>query len=70
MASNYIPAPFGYKTYAFLSECAACGKPYANRTFNPEDVWRTAYTCHEETHTGMWLLYCLDCYEELEVVGE
>lgn len=68
MPSHHIPAPFGYKTYAFLSECATCGKPYIS--FDRRAGWRTVFTCDEKTRTGMWLLYCPDCFRELEEVGE
>lgn len=68
MPSHYIPVPFGYKTFAFLSECATCGKSYIS--FDNRVEWKTAYTCDKKTNTGMWLLYCPDCFKELKVVGE
>ena len=66
MSQPSITVPFGSKTYAFLSECATCGKPYRH----PDEGWRTAYTYSEKTKTGMWLIYCADCYDKLEKVGE
>lgn len=62
MSKQYIPVAFGCKTMAFLSECATCGKPYI---VMGEDGWRTVYAYDEKTRTGMWLLYCADCYAEL-----
>ena len=66
MSEQYIPVSFGCKTFAFLSECATCGKPYMS--FDRRVEWKTVFTCDEKTRTGMWLIYCPDCFKELEVV--
>lgn len=56
---------YGHNTFAYLEGCAACGKPY-----HPDEHWRTAYTATEENKMVVWLLYCEDCRENWEVVGE
>ena len=42
---------YGHNTYAYLAECATCGKPY-----HPDGNWRTAHTFNEERNIVMWLL--------------
>lgn len=60
-----IEIGYGHDTYAYLAECATCGKPY-----HQDGNWRTAHTFNKERNIVIWLLYCEDCWENLAVVGE
>lgn len=54
-----IEAPFGGDTYALLSRCAECGKPYDGNDIG----WTTTVTFVGSM--ACWLLFCMDCAKKL-----
>lgn len=56
-----VEVGYGHTTHCFLSQCNFCGKPY-----DPRESWRTAHSFSEKTNSVMWLLFCEECWEEME----
>ena len=54
-----IEARFGVTTFALLSKCAKCGKPYS-----PMEEWTTAYTVVNEQNQVYWTIQCKECAEK------
>lgn len=57
-----IEAPFGGDTYALLSRCAECGKPYDGN----DSGWTTTVTFVGSM--ACWLLFCMDCARKRELM--
>ena len=55
-----IEAQFGVNTYALLSRCVCCGKPYDDH----DGGWTTTVTF--EGNMACWLLFCMNCKTKLE----
>ena len=59
-----INAYFGRDTYAFLSKCNFCGKPYAD---NGEF---TASKGNRIDGADVWMLFCNECLKKMEEGGD
>lgn len=56
-----VEVGYGHTTHCFLSQCNFCGKPY-----DPRESWRTVYSFSEKRNGVVWLLFCEECWEEME----
>ena len=62
-----ISAYFGRDTYAFLSKCNFCGKPYVDIC---EDGEFTTLQGNRIDGADVWMLFCDECIEKMKEGGD